>query len=416
VAELQYQTGFGNEFATESVPGVLPKGQNAPQKVAHGLYAELWTGTPFTAPRATNRRTWVYRINPSAKHKPFRELPPRFLRSGPFDEVPTPPTQLRWDPLPLPDEPTDFVDGLITFGGNGDPAQQSGVAVHLYAANTSMTDRFFYDADGELLVVPQLGSLRVCSELGLLDVSPGQICVIPRGLRFRVELPDGPVRGAVAENYGPAFRLPELGPLGSTGLANPRDFESPVAAYEDRAGSFRLDAKFLGRLWTAEIDHSPLDVVAWHGNYAPYRYDLERFVAFGTVTFDPPDPSIYTVLTAPTAIPGTANADFLVFPPRWIVAEHTFRPPSFHRNVSSEFMTLIKGSYHGKSGEGFAPGGASIHNCMTGPGPDAATYEKAVVAEDEPEYLANTLAVMLETQLVIRPTKFALESQALQSV
>jgi homogentisate 1,2-dioxygenase len=415
VAELQYQTGFGNEFATESVPGVLPQGQSAPQKVALGLYAELWTGTPFTAPRATNRRTWVYRINPSAKHKPFREISTRLLRSGPFDEVPTPPTQLRWDPFPLPETPTDFIDGLITLGGNGDPSLQSGIALHMYAATSSMTDRFFYDADGELLLVPQLGSIRVCTELGLLDVSPGQICVIPRGLRFRVELHDAAVRGLVAENYGPAFRLPELGPIGSNGLANARDFQSPVAAFEDREGTFRQDAKFLGRMWTAEIDHSPLDVVAWHGNYAPYRYDLENFVALSTVTFDPPDPSIYTVLTAPTAVPGTANADFIVFPPRWIVAEHTFRPPAFHRNVSSEFLTLIRGVYHGKASGGFAPGGASLHNCMTGHGPDAVSYEKAIAAEEKPEFLANTLAVMLETQLVVRPTKYALESQILQA-
>ena len=412
--DLQYQTGFGNEFATEAMAGVLPKHQSAPQHVALGLYAELWTGTPFTAPRASNRRTWVYRINPSAKHKPFVEIPARHLRSGPFDEVPAPPTQLRWDPLPIPETPTDFVDGLVTLGGNGDPSVQSGIALHMYAANASMTDRFFYDADGELLIVAQLGSLRVCTELGVLEVGPGEIGVVPRGLRFRVELIDPAVRGLVAENYGPAFRLPELGPIGSNGLANPRDFQTPVAAFEDLQGSFRQDAKFLGRLWTAEIDHSPLDVVAWHGNSAPYKYNLDRFVALSTVTFDPPDPSIYTVLTAPTAVPGTANADFIVFPPRWIVAEHTFRPPAFHRNVSSEFMVNIRGAYHGKSG-GFAPGGASLHNCMTGHGPDAASYERAIAADDKPEFLANTLAVMVETQLAVRPTKFALESQTLQA-
>jgi homogentisate 1,2-dioxygenase len=356
----------------------------------------------------------VYRINPSAKHKPFVEIPARLLRSGPFEEVPTPPSQLRWDPFPLPDADTDFVDGLMTLGGNGTPQSQSGIALHVYAANASMTDRFFYDADGELLIVPQLGAIRVFTELGLLDVSPGHICVVPRGMRFRVELPDGPARGLVAENYGPAFRLPELGPIGSNGLANPRDFLSPVAAFEHRTGSFRQDAKFLGRLWSAEIDHSPLDVVAWHGNYAPYKYDLENFVALSTVTFDPPDPSIYTVLTAPSPIPGTANADFIVFPPRWLVAEHTFRPPAFHRNVSSEFMTLIRGVYHGKTG-GFAPGGFSLHNCMTGHGPDATSYERAIESEMKPEFLADTLAVMVETQLVVRPTRFALEAPQLQS-
>ena len=413
MSELQYQTGFANEFATESVSGVLPQGQSAPQQVAMGLYAELWTGTPFTAPRATNRRTWVYRINPSAKHKPFAEIPSKLIRSGPFDEVPTPPTQLRWDPFPLPETATDFIDGIITLGGNGDPAQQAGIALHMYAANASMKDRYFYNADGELLIAPQLGGLRIFTELGMMDVKPGEFCVIPRGLRFKVDLLDPTVRGLVAENYGPAFRLPELGPIGSNGLANPRDFESPVAAFEDREGAFRQDAKFLGRLWTAEIDHSPLDVVAWHGNYAPYKYDLSKFVALSTVTFDPPDPSIFTVLTAPTAIPGTANADFIVFPPRWIVAEHTFRPPSFHRNISSEFLMLVKGAYHGK-GSGFQPGGASLHNCMTGHGPDTVSYEKALVADEKPEFLANTLAVMLETQLVVRPTRYALESQILQ--
>jgi homogentisate 1,2-dioxygenase len=413
VAELLYQTGFANEFATEAVRGVLPKGQSAPQHVPLGLYTELWNGTPFTAPRAANRRTWVYRINPSAKHKPFVEIPTRLLRSGPFDEVPTPPTQLRWDPFPLPETETDFVDGLVTLGGNGDPSLQQGLALHMYTANAPMKDRFFYDADGELLLVPQQGSLRILTELGILDVEPGEICVLPRGLRFRVEPLGGPVRGLAVENYGPAFRLPELGPIGSNGLANPRDFQSPVAAFEDRSGTFRQDAKFLGRLWTAEIDHSPLDVVAWHGNFAPYKYDLANFVALSTVTFDPPDPSIFTVLTAPTAIPGTANADFAVFPPRWIVAEHTFRLPSFHRNVSSEFLMLIRGAYHGKAG-GFVQGGASLHNCMTGHGPDAASYEKGVAAEEKPEFLANTLAVLVETQLVVRPTKYALESQILQ--
>jgi homogentisate 1,2-dioxygenase len=413
VSELQYQTGFANEFATEAVRGVLPQGQSAPQQVALGLYAELWTGTPFTAPRATNRRTWVYRINPSAKHKPFVEIPSRLIRSGPFDEVPTPPTQLRWDPVPIPETATDFIDGIVTLGGNGDPSQQAGIALHMYAATASMTDRYFYDADGELLIVPQLGRLRLFTELGAIDVTPGEVCVIPRGIRFRVELPDGAVRGLVAENYGPAFRLPELGPIGSNGLANPRDFETPVAAFEDRDGTFQQDAKFLGRLWRAEIDHSPLDVVAWHGNYAPYKYDLSKFVALSTVTFDPPDPSIFTVLTAPTAIPGTANADFIVFPPRWVVAEHTFNLPAFHRNISSEFLMLVKGAYHGKAG-GFQPGCASLHNCMTGHGPDAGAYEKGVSADGKPEFLADTMAVLLETQLVVRPTKYALESQILQ--
>jgi homogentisate 1,2-dioxygenase len=406
LADPRYQSGFGNEFATEAVPGALPKGQNSPQRAPLGLYTEQLSGTAFTAPRALNRRTWTYRIRPSVTHKPFEEIGSRLVRGGPFDEVATPPNQLRWDPLPLPAEPTDFVDGLITMGGNGDPAAQTGVAIHIYAANQSMTSRFFYTADGEMLIVPQLGRLRVPTELGVLEVAPGEICVVPRGIKFRVELPEGPVRGYVCENYGPAFRLPELGPIGANGLANPRDFLTPVAAFEDRDGDFKITAKFLGKLWEAEIDHSPLDVVAWHGNYAPYKYDLAAFNCMNTVSFDHPDPSIYTVLTS-------AGCDFVIFPPRWLVAEHTFRPPWFHRNVMNEFMGLIFGQYDAKS-EGFLPGGASLHNCMSGHGPDAETYKRASSAELKPQYLADTLAFMFETQLVIRPTKFALESRSLQ--
>ncbi len=411
--EFQYQSGFANEFASEAVPGALPQGQNSPQKHSLGLYAEQFSGSPFTAPRGMNRRTWLYRIRPSVTHRPFVEMPTGLIRSGPFHEVAATPNQLRWDPLPIPKEPTDFIDGLVTMGGSGDPALQTGVAIHLYAASTSMDDRFFYDADGELLVVPQEGDLVVLTELGVLRVAPGEICVLPRGLKFRVELLDARARGYLCENYGAPFRLPDLGPIGANGLANPRDFLAPVAAFEDRDGDFHIIAKFQGGLWAAEIDHSPLDVVAWHGNYAPYKYDLARFNCINSVNFDHPDPSIYTVLTSPTAVAGTANVDFAIFPPRWLVAEHTFRPPWFHRNIMNEFMGLIFGVYDAKA-EGFLPGGASLHNCMAGHGPDAETYERATSAALQPQYLANTLAFMFETQLVIRPTRFAMETKILQ--
>jgi homogentisate 1,2-dioxygenase len=403
---LAYQSGFGNEFATEASPGALPQGQNSPQHAPLGLYTEQLSGSAFTAPRAQNRRTWTYRIRPSVTHKPFAEAPASLLLGGPFTDVPTPPTQLRWSPFALPTEPTDFVDGLITIAGNGDPAEQSGVALHIYAANRSMENRYFYTADGEMLIVPQLGPLRMATELGVVDVEPGEIAVIPRGIKFRVDLPLCPARGYVCENYGPPFRLPELGPIGANGLANARDFLTPVAAFEDRDGDFRIIAKFMGRLWTAEIDHSPLDVVAWHGNYAPYKYDLARFNCINTVSFDHPDPSIYTVLTA-------ANCDFAIFPPRWLVAEHTFRPPWFHRNLLNEFMGLIRGTYDAKA-EGFLPGGASLHNCMSGHGPDAETFERASTAALKPQYLADTLAFMFETRLVLRPTRYAMETRVLQ--
>jgi homogentisate 1,2-dioxygenase len=410
---LVYQTGFGNHFATEARAGALPLGRNSPQKPPLGLYAEQISGTAFTAPRADNRRTWTYRMRPSVVHRPYARIDNGRVRSAPFNEVEATPSQLRWSPFPIPEQPTDFVDGMITIGGAGDVAQQVGTATHIYAANRSMIDRYFYDADGEMLLVPQLGRLRLGTELGILEVSPGEIALLPRGLRFKVELPDGPSRGYICENYGQMFRLPELGPLGANGLANGRDFEAPIAAFEDKDTPCALVAKFQGNLWAAEMKHSPLGVVAWHGNYAPYKYDLSRFMVIGTISFDHPDPSIFTVLTAPTDTHGIANVDFVIFPPRWLVGEDTFRPPWFHRNVMCEFMGLVAGAYDAKA-EGFLPGGASLHNCMSAHGPDAETWERATSAELKPHKLDNTLAFMFETRLAMRLTRYAMESSELQ--
>lgn len=412
-AELQYLSGFGNEFATEAVPGALPQGQNSPQKAPFGLYAEQLSGTPFTMPRSSNRRSWVYKIQPSVVHKPYVEIDARRFLSTPFDAVPTTPNQLRWSPMPIPEEATDFVQGITTMGGNGDAATLAGFAIHVYVANTSMTERFFYNADGEMLIVPQQGSLLIFTEFGKIAVKPGEICVIQRGIRFRVELPDGPVRGYICENYGSPFRLPDLGPIGANGLANPRDFLTPVAAFEEREGNFEIVCKFQGRLWASEVNHSPCNVVAWHGNYAPYKYDLATFNTINTVSFDHPDPSIFTVLTAPTETPGMANIDFAIFPPRWMVAEHTFRPPWFHRNFMNEFMGLIYGEYDAKA-EGFLPGGCSLHNCMAGHGPDATTYNRASEVELKPHYIDKTMAFMFETRFAVRPTAYALASETLQ--
>jgi homogentisate 1,2-dioxygenase len=408
-----YMSGFGNEFATEAVAGALPEGQNSPQRVPYGLYAEQLSGTAFTAPRRENRRSWLYRLRPSSSHGTFRPLPEGLLRSGPFNEAPATPNRLRWNPLPRPAQPTDFIEGLVTFGGNGSPSHGTGVGIHQYVANRSMTDAVFYNADGELLIVPQSGRLRLVTEMGVLGLAPGEAGIVPRGVRFRAELPDGAASGYICENYGAHFRLPELGPIGSNGLANPRDFLTPVAAYEDVDRPTRVVQKFQGRLWAAELDHSPLDVVAWHGNLAPYKYDLSRFNTIGTVSFDHPDPSIFTVLTSPSESPGVANCDFVIFPPRWMVAENTFRPPWFHRNIMSEFMGLVHGAYDAKA-EGFMPGGASLHNCMSGHGPDRETYERAVAANLAPHKIADTLAFMFETRQVISPTRFAMETPALQ--
>jgi homogentisate 1,2-dioxygenase len=409
----RYFSGFANEHASEALPGALPVGQNAPQRPPLGLYTEQLSGTPFTAPRAENRRSWLYRIRPSAAHRAFRRVDNGLLRSAPFAESAASPNRLRWDPLPFPDRPADFVEGLATIGGNGDAGLRSGIAIHIYRATRSMTERAFYDADGELLIVPQLGPLGLQSEFGQIEARPGEIVVVPRGVKFCVELPDGAARGYVCENYGRLYRLPELGPIGANGLANPRDFLTPAAAFEDRDGACEVVAKFAGNLWATEFDHSPFDVVAWHGNYAPYKYDLARFNTLDTVSFDHPDPSIFTVLTAPTEIPGTANCDFVIFPPRWLVAEHSFRPPWFHRNVMSEYMGLVSGVYDGKA-EGFVPGGASLHNCMAAHGPDAATFAKARAADLGPQKIADTLAFMFETCFIVRPTRFALETPALQ--
>ena len=409
----RYLTGFGNEHASEAVPGALPIGQNAPQRPSCGLYTEQLSGTPFTAPRAENRRSWLYRIRPSAMHPPFRRIDNGLIRSAPFDEAEPPLNRLRWNPLPFHDEPADFIEGLVTMGGNGDVGARSGIAVHVYRATRSMKRRVLCDADGELLIVPQLGHLLLVTELGVIETGPGEIAVVPRGVKFRVDLLDAQARGYVCENYGTLFRLPELGPIGANGLANPRDFRTPVAAFEDKDEPCEVVAKFEGNLWVTDLDHSPLDVVAWHGNYVPYVYDLSHFNTIGTVSFDHPDPSIFTVLTSPGDTPGTANCDFVIFPPRWLVAEHTFRPPWFHRNYMNEFMGLVHGTYDAKA-EGFAPGGASLHNCMSAHGPDRATFEKAVAAELTPQKIADTLAFMFETRRVIRPTRFALETPALQ--
>jgi homogentisate 1,2-dioxygenase len=408
-----YLTGFGNHHATEAVPGALPIGRNSPQHVPFGLYTEQLSGTAFTAPRAENRRSWLYRLRPAASHPPFTAYAGApHLKSAPFTDMAANPNRLRWNPLPWPDAPTDWLDGLTTYGGNGDVGAGTGVGIHLYAANADM-ERGFFSADGELLIVPEQGRLAIDTELGRIDLAPLQIAVIPRGVRFCVRLPDTRARGYVCENYGALLRLPELGSIGANGLANPRDFEMPVAWFEDVDAPHELIQKYQGALWATTLDHSPFDVVAWHGNLAPYRYDLTRFNTINSVSFDHPDPSIFTVLTSPSDTPGTANFDFVIFPPRWIVAEDTFRPPWFHRNVMSEFMGLITGAYDAKA-DGFAPGGASLHNQVNGHGPDRASYEKAVAAVLEPVRIADTMAFMFETRHPIRPTRWASEAATLQ--
>ena len=404
---LRYLHGFGNELSSEALPGALPTEQNSPQQCPYGLYAEQLSGTAFTAPRHANRRSWLYRIRPSAMHQPFQRIANGRLLSD-FGGTEPSPNQLRWNPLPIPAEPTDFLEGLVTMAGNAD------VGIHLYAANRSMGRRVFYDADAELLIVPQQGRLRFTTEFGLIDAEPHEVVLIPRGVRFRVDLPDGNARGYVCENYGAGLRLPDMGVIGSNGLANARHFQMPVAWYEDVEGEHELVAKFAGNLWSAKMDHSPFDVVAWSGSHVPCKYDLRRYNAIGSISYDHPDPSIFLVLQAQSTAPGVDTLDFVIFPPRVLAMEHTFRPPWFHRNVAAEFMGLIHGVYDAKA-DGFAPGGASLHNSFTGHGPDAGTFEKASTADtSKADYIRDTMAFMFETKDPLVATRHALESPQLQ--
>ena len=406
---MEYLAGFGNAHATEAMDGALPNGRNSPQKVAYGLYAEKFNGSAFTAPKAANGRTWFYRIRPSVAQLGFSAIEQDTLFTAPEGGVPAPPDPLRWNPLSYPEgNDYDFVDGLKTMAVLGDAATQVGAGIHIYHATKSMEARYFYNSDGELLLVPQEGELRIHTECGILDVAPNSIAVIPRGIKFRVVLLSAKARGYVCENYGARLDLPERGPIGTDGLANARDFEYPVACYEDVGGDFELTCKLDGRLYSATVSRSPLDVVAWHGNLAPYRYDLSRFNVIGSTSYDHPDPSIFTVLTSQSDTNGVANLDFVIFAPRWLVMQDTFRPPWYHRNVMSEFMGLVSGQYDAKIGGGFVPGGSSLHNCMVPHGPDADAFEGASEMELAPQYLDNTMAFMFESRYVMRPTDLAL--------
>jgi homogentisate 1,2-dioxygenase len=408
-----YSYGFNNEHESEALKNALPIGQFNPQKCAYGLYTEQFSTTAFTAPRHENRRTWMYRIRPSINMGDYFLIDKGLLRTAPLDGPPCPPNVMRWDAQPVPDISTDFIDGLKTIAANGDAKTHIGIGIHLYSANRGMENRYFNNADGELLFVPQQGELIARTELGLLTVKPGEILVIPRGIKFQIEPMDEAISGYLCENYGAPFTLPERGPVGANGFANQRDFQYPTAWFEDKEQACCLVTKFCGELYQAELEHSPIDVVAWVGNSAPYKYDLSRFSVINTVSFDHPDPSIFTVLTSPSDTEGTANMDFVIFPPRWMVAENTFRPPWYHRNVMSEFMGLVHGVYDAKE-KGFEPGGMSLHNCMTPHGPEAGVFEKASNNPLTPQKYTNTLAFMFESRYVIAPTEFALQSTTRQ--
>lgn len=412
---LQYMSGFGNDFETEALPEALPQGMNSPQKCNYGLYGEQISGTAFTAPQGQNERTWCYRIRPSVKHTHrFSRVELPYWKSAP-NILPDVASlgQYRWDPISASTEGQTWLTGMRTMTTAGDVNIQTGMASHIYLVTESMRDTYFYSADSEILIVPQEGHLRFCTELGILDVAPQEIAILPRGLVYRVEVLKGPARGFVCENYGQKFALPNRGPIGANCLANRRDFKTPVAAYEDRDVPSTVTVKWAGQFHETQIDHSPLDIVAWHGNYAPVKYDLKTYCPVGAVLFDHPDPSIFTVLTAPSGIEGTANIDFVLFRDRWMVAENTFRPPWYHKNVMSELMGNIYGQYDAKP-KGFLPGGMSLHNMMLPHGPDQSSFEHATTADLAPLKLADTMAFMFETRFPQHLTQFAATEAPLQ--
>jgi|TARA_B110000008_G_scaffold273924_1_gene308934 homogentisate 1,2-dioxygenase len=409
-----YMPGFGNDFETEALTGALPKGQNSPQKCPYGLYAEQLSGTPFTAPRGKNERSWCYRIRPSVKHiNRFEKVDMPFWKSAPniLDEIISL-GQYRWNPIPSNID-TNFITGMRTMTTAGDVNTQVGMAAHIYVATNSMDNEYFYSADSELLIVPQEGQLRFFTEMGIIDLEPQEIAIIPRGLLFKVDIINGPARGFVCENYGAKFDLPNRGPIGANCLANPRDFKTPKAAFEDNSITSTVTIKWCGQFHITEIDHSPLDIVAWHGNYAPCKYDLRTFSPVGALLFDHPDPSIFTVLTAPSGVEGTANIDFVLFRDRWSVAENTFRPPWYHKNIMSELMGNIHGVYDAKP-EGFAPGGMSLHNMMLPHGPDMDAFEKATNSKLGPQKMENTMSFMFETRFPQHLTSYAAKDAPLQ--
>lgn len=412
---LHYHPGFGNYVVSESLEGALPVAQNSPQVCSYGLYAEQISGTAFTAPRGKNLRSWLYRIRPSVQHSNMIASESQGFESG-FDSMEKIPNQLRWNPIAIPSKDinrVDFLDGIRVKCGAGDPSLKEGVAIFDYACNVSMQNRAFYSADGDMLIVPQAGSLYIKTEMGKFVVDPCEIVVIPRGIKFQVYV-TGESRGYGLEVYTSHFELPSLGPIGSNGLANQRDFENPAAAFEDIEESYQVVVKYLNKYFHCNWDHSPFDVVAWHGNYSPFKYDLRKFNCINSVTYDHPDPSIYTVLTCPSAEPGVAAVDFVIFPPRWMVMEHTFRPPWYHRNCMSEYMGMIYGQYDAK-GEGFIAGGSSLHSCMTGHGPDAESFVKASAVEKlSPFFFGEGLAFMFESKYILKVASSALQSSILQ--
>ncbi|KAH9874017.1 hypothetical protein IAQ61_004645 [Plenodomus lingam] len=412
-----YQAGWGNRHQSEVIPGTLPVAQNNPQEVRFGLYTEGITYSAFAAPRAHNYSTYMYRCRPAAAHNgyvPFESksnIQNCFLSLNP--KVATLPEQAEWRPFPLPkeEEKIDFANGLHTLAGSGDPNIREGLALYVYMINSSMERRAFCNADGDFLICAQLGTLDIVTEMGKIFLQPGEICVIQRGIRFCMNLaPDTKVaRGYITEVWGSMWELPDLGPLGGHGLANPRDFLYPVAAIDDNLHvDWQIVNKINGELVAIQQDHSPFDLVAWHGNVVPYKYDLTKFSSQNSTSIDHTDPSIFTVLTAKSRDPLTPLADFLWFGPRWDVATNTFRLPYFHRNSASEFLACLYGQGLGRSDD-FQPGGGSFEGGHTPHGGFHEGYQHGMrIHESQPEkILTEQLTIMIESSRLFLWTEWA---------
>jgi homogentisate 1,2-dioxygenase len=373
--EMTTLEGFGAPLQSEALPGALPLHQNSPRHAPYGLYPEQLSGTAFGLPRHKNLRTWLYRIRPSAQQSPFRPLRHETFTTA-FTSEPVEPNLFGWRPCPIPSAGQDFVDGIVTLGGAGDGHSRRGYALHWFTANRSMDNRAFCNADGDFLLVPQLGELTLVTELGVLEVGTGQIALLPRGLRYSVVLRSPAARGFIAEVYGRHFELPERGVIGANGLADARHFRTSTAWFEDRLElGYRITSKLGGVLYDAQQDYSPYDVVAWHGNYVPYVYDLAAFVPVSNVRVDHPDPSIYSVVSCPLDETGSNLLDLIVFPPRWDPTEHTFRPPFFHRNATMEWNAVVRSD--SSDGALFESGVSFLTPPMTPHGVTSAAVERA---------------------------------------
>ncbi|GAD98612.1 homogentisate 1,2-dioxygenase, putative [Paecilomyces variotii No. 5] len=401
----RYQVGFGNRFVSEAVPDTIPRdGRNLPQRANYDLYIEQLNGTTFVTCRKDMFNVWFHRIRPSCAHKALKPLEYKHdivsVFSSQNEGVSFVPFNNEWGPLeiPLESKPTNFWQGIKTILGHGDPTLKEGVAVHQYAANLSMDKEAFVNHDGDYLFVPQQGRLDIQTELGRMMVLPGELFVIPAGLRFKVSLPDGPSRGYIQEIFGSHFELPDLGPIGSNGLALPQDFEIPVASYDLDTSSWEIITKLAGKLYHYEQAHTPFDVVGWHGNYVPYKYEIEKLLALSS-SKDQLDPSAYTILTAKSKIPGVSITDFCAFTPKWVNSLNSWRPPYYHRTMGAEVMGMVRGEYGG-SAKTLEPGALTCDNAYVPHGETYDAWKKHAFVDLEPTLLgAGVLSI----------TKFALE-------